>query len=81
MHRVLDELRAVDSERLRVIEVNVMQEPETTAQWRIRAIPTQVLLDGQGQEIGRHLGFLSSQAIRERFAALGLPLDGAAGKR
>lgn len=76
MHRVLDELRESEAGRLRVIMVNVIQEPDTTAQWRIRAIPTQVLLDGQGQEIDRHLGFLSAQAIRERFAALGLPLNG-----
>jgi hypothetical protein len=34
-----------------------------------------VLLDGQGQEIDRHMGFLSAQAIRKRVAALGLPLD------
>ncbi len=79
MHRVLDELRAADAARLRVIAVNVMQEPEATAHWRIRAIPTQVLLDGQGQEIDRHLGYLSAEAIRERFAALGLPLDKAPG--
>jgi thiol-disulfide isomerase/thioredoxin len=31
MHRVLDELRAADATRLRVIAVNVMQEPEATA--------------------------------------------------
>jgi thioredoxin 1 len=77
MHQVLDELRTGHAGRLRVITVNVMQQPEETAQWRVRAIPTQVLLDGAGREVYRHLGFLSAQAIRERFAAHGMPLAGA----
>jgi thioredoxin 1 len=74
MHKVLDELRAAHAGRLRVVTVNVMQQPEATAQWRVMAIPTQVLLDGAGREVYRHLGFLSAQAIRERFAAQGMPL-------
>ena len=43
---------------------------------RVRAIPTQVLLDDEGREVYRHLGFLSAQAIRERFTAHGMPLAG-----
>jgi thioredoxin 1 len=74
MHQVLDELRAAHAGRLRVVTVNVMQEREATAQWRVRAIPTQVLLDGEGREVYRHLGYLSAPAIRERFAAHGMPL-------
>jgi thioredoxin 1 len=77
MHKVLDELGAAHAGRLRVVTVNVMQEREATAQWRVMAIPTQVLLDGEGREVYRHLGFLSAQAIRERFAAHGMPLAGA----
>lgn len=75
MHRVLDELRAAHGERLRIIPVNVMEQAELTSQWKVRAIPTQVLLDGEGREFYRHMGFLSAQAILERFSARGLPLD------
>ena len=77
MHKVLDELRAAHAGRLRVITVNVMQQPKETTQWGVMAIPTQVLLDGAGREVYRHLGFLSAQAVRERFAAHGMPLAGA----
>jgi len=75
MHRVLEELRAAHGEHLRIVSVNVMEQPELTSQWKVRAIPTQVLLNGEGRERDRHLGFLSAQAIRERFTALGLPLE------
>lgn len=75
MHRVLDDLRTTHGEHLRIISVNVMEQPELASQWKVRAIPTQVLLNGEGLERDRHLGFLSAQTIRERFAALGLPLE------
>ena len=80
MHKVLDDLRAAHAGRLRVVTVNVMQEREATAQWPVRAIPTQVLLDGEGLEVYRHLGYLSAPAIRERFAAHGMPLGAAAAR-
>jgi thioredoxin 1 len=80
MQKVLDELRAAHAGRLRVVTVNVMQEREATAQWPVRAIPTQVLLDGEGREVYRHLGYLSAPAIRERFAAHGMPLGAAAAR-
>ncbi|MGC1953336.1 MAG: thioredoxin family protein [Gammaproteobacteria bacterium] len=75
MHNVLDELRAAHGEYLRVIDVNIMHQPEAVAQWKIRVVPTQILRDDQGQEFYRHGGFLSAQAIRARFAAQALPLD------
>ncbi len=52
-----------------------MRSYELTSQWKVRVIPTQVLLDGEGREFYRHMGFLSAQAILERFSAQGLPLE------
>lgn len=75
MHKVLDELRDAHAGYLRVIDVNIMQQPEAAAQWKIRVVPTQILLDDQGQEFYRHVGFLSARAIRARFAAQALPLN------
>lgn len=79
MHRVLDALRAAHGEHLRVIAIDIRERPELVAAWRVLAIPTQVLLDGEGREVDRHLGFLSAEAIRARFAAQGLPLKTVAG--
>jgi thioredoxin 1 len=74
MHRVLDELEASHGDRLQLVSINILEQPELVGQWKVIAIPTQVMLDGDGREIGRHVGFLSADAIRERFAAAGLPL-------
>lgn len=37
-------------------------------------MPTQVLLDADGNEVDRHLGFISADALRERFNAAGVAL-------
>ena len=79
MHRVLDELRTAHGEHLRVIAIDIRDRPELVAELRVMAIPTQVLLDGEGREIDRHLGFLPAEAIRERFAAQGLSIKTVAG--
>jgi|APFre7841882724_1041349.scaffolds.fasta_scaffold95183_1 hypothetical protein len=53
-------------------------QPGATVYWRVMGIPTQVLLDGMGLEVYRHIGSLSAQAIREGFAPHGIPLAEAA---
>jgi len=74
MQQVLAELRAHHPDRLEVVSINLMQHPEQTQVWRVKFIPTQVFLDGQGRELYRHVGYLPRQAVEERFAALGFPL-------
>ncbi len=78
MHRVLDELEASHGDRLQLVSINILEQPELVGRWKVMAIPTQVFLDGDGRELGRHIGFISADAIRERFAAAGLPLGAAA---
>ena len=74
MHKVLDELRLAHGEQLQVVSINIAQQPERVADWKILAIPTQVLLDSEGPEFYRHVGFLPARTIRQRFAARELPL-------
>lgn len=78
MQQVLTELRARHPDRLEVVSINLMRYPEQTQVWRVKFIPTQVFLDGQGRELFRHVGYLSRPAVEERFAALGFPLTAAA---
>lgn len=74
MQQVLTELRAHHPDRLEVVSINLMRHPEQTRVWRVKFIPTQVFLDGQGRELYRHVGYLPRPAVEERFAALGFPL-------
>ena len=65
MHRVLDELRNTHGQGMRIIQINVLEQSELARQWQVKAIPTQILLDGDGNEHYRHVGFMSTQAIRQ----------------
>lgn len=75
MRKVLTELERRHSGRLNVQSVDVVRRPEQASRWRIRVIPTQVFLDGDGREITRHVGYLSAQAVEARFRAHGISLD------
>ncbi len=74
MEKVLTELRQRHAGRLQVQSINVLKQPEQATQWKVMVIPTQIFLDAQGQERFRHVGFISAQAVEERFRKLGLPL-------
>jgi thioredoxin 1 len=75
MRKVLTELERRHAGRLNVESVDVVRRPDQASRWRIRVIPTQVFLDGDGREITRHLGYLSAQAVEARFRAHGIGLD------
>ena len=40
--------------------------------YRIRAMPTQIFFDAQGNEVGRHMGYMGSKDIERRLAELGV---------
>lgn len=74
MEHQLARLREAYPEGLHVVSINLMEQRALAEEWRIRAMPTQILLDADGREIDRHLGFISADALRERFAAAGVAL-------
>lgn len=74
MEHQLARLREAYPETLHVVSINLMEQRALAEEWRIRAMPTQILLDADGQEVDRHLGFISADALRERFAAAGVAL-------
>lgn len=59
---------------LEVRFVDVWDNPQEGERFGVTAIPTQVLLDENGQEIARHTGFWSAKSIRNAFASQGHPL-------
>lgn len=76
---VLEELRSTYGCNLNVRFVDVWDNPEEGERFGVRTIPTQVLLAPDGQEIIRHTGFWSADAITAAFASGGYPLEGASG--
>ena len=49
--------------RLNVRSVSLDDERELGAKYGINLIPTQVLLDAQGREVARHVGFVAKEEL------------------
>lgn len=72
---VLEGLRASYGDRLDVEFINVWERQEAGETWRVRVMPTQVFLAGDGKELARHEGFMSRADIVAQWRLLGVPLD------
>ena len=64
----LDELAAESQGRYRIAKLNVDENPQTSAQFGVRSIPT-LLIFKQGQLVERIVGAQPKQAIAARLAA------------
>lgn len=65
---VLDELAAESKGRYRIAKLNVDENPQTAARFRIASIPT-LLIFKDGQTVDRIVGVQPKQAIAERLVA------------
>jgi thioredoxin 1 len=72
MKPILEEVARDYVGRLNVMIISVDDYAALTREFRISAIPTQVFLDKDGQEVGRHIGFLPKKDIVASLARMGL---------
>lgn len=73
LHRVLAAVNPRLKGRVDIVVVDVDEHPELADKWRLRVIPTQIFLDKNGQEVGRHEGALSEQELFSKLRELRLP--------
>lgn len=73
MAPIIDELQKEYAGRASIIFIDVWEHREQARRFGIRGIPTQIFYDKQGQEVGRHLGFLDKQSIVNTFESIGVP--------
>ena len=74
MAPILAELEQTYAGRLGVTFVDVWKDPAAGQPYGIMAIPTQVFLDPDGNELFRHEGFFSRAQILETWRRLGYDL-------
>ena len=72
MKPILDELKAEYQGKAIVRVIDLRDEPKEASKYGIRLIPTQIFFDAEGKEIYRHEGFLDKQAIKTKFAEMGV---------
>ncbi len=69
---IIEELRKEYAGRVIVEFIDVWKDPKAGEPYKIRAIPTQIFFDADGNEVWRHEGFLSKADFVAKFAELGV---------
>ncbi len=72
---VLDELEAKLKGKLDVVRIDTRQYPEEADRWRLRLIPTIILLDASGKELARREGYLPLDKLLSEIKAAGIKVD------
>jgi len=71
---MVPELDALSEEYAGVVDVefiDVDENPDAAESYRIRLIPTQIFIDADGNELFRHEGFMSREAMAAKLIELG----------
>lgn len=72
MAPILDELKKEYEGKAAIIFIDVWKNREQGQRFGIRAIPTQIFYDKDGNEVFRHQGFMDKQSIETVLARLGV---------
>lgn len=72
MAPVLEELTAEYEGRAAIFFIDVWENPSEAERFAVRAIPTQIFYDQQGNEVSRHIGFLAKKDIVTILRELGV---------
>jgi thioredoxin 1 len=76
MEPILKELSEEYDGRAVIEVIDLNEHEEAAAQYGVQVIPTQIFFDAAGNEVWRHQGFLSKNAIVEKLTELGVgPVD------
>ena len=63
MHPVLEELKSEIGEAARIVKIDVDQQEELAANYRIQAVPTCILFK-KGEAVWRHSGVVSGKELK-----------------
>jgi thioredoxin 1 len=63
MAPILDQLKKDYAGRMEIEFIDVWKNPAAGAQYGIQSIPTQIFYDASGNELRRHIGFMSREDI------------------
>ncbi len=72
MKPILDKLQEEYKGRADILIIEIDEYPAVTQRVGIRAIPTQIFYDAEGNEIFRHQGFMSQEAIIVKLREMGV---------
>jgi len=72
MAPILEKLERDYKGRAAIVFLDVWKEPDQAKRFGIKVIPTQIFYDKQGNEVLRHTGFMSEEAIVAQLKKMGV---------
>ena len=72
MAPIIEELKKEFAGRASIIFIDVWEHREQAGRFGVQAIPTQIFYDREGNEAGRHVGFMDKKSIIEALEKLGV---------
>lgn len=72
MAPILAKLKIAYKGKADIVFIDVWENKKQAPRFNIRAIPTQIFYNAQGEEIYRHVGFLDEQSIVEQLTKMGV---------
>ncbi len=72
MAPILEELKKAYEGRAAIIFIDVWENREMAKKYSIRAIPTQIFFNEEGEEVRRHTGFMDKKTIINNLSDLGV---------
>jgi thioredoxin 1 len=75
MAPILEKLKGQYEGKASIVFIDVFEHRDQVPRFGIRAIPTQIFFDRDGNEIHRHLGFMSEEEIVRQLKKMGVDLN------
>ncbi|MFZ7111802.1 MAG: thioredoxin family protein [Desulfatiglandales bacterium] len=73
MAPIMEKLEKAYEGRAAIVFIDVWKTKGPTKRFNIRAIPTQIFFNKEGEEVYRHIGFMSEEAIVAQLRKMGVP--------
>ncbi len=72
MAPIMEKMEKQYAGKAAIVFIDVWEHREQAGRFGIRAIPTQIFYDATGQEVSRHVGFMSEDDIVKTLSQLGV---------
>lgn len=72
MAPIIEKLKRTYKGKASIVFIDVWEHNEQVRKYGIRAIPTQIFFDKNGEEVYRHIGFMGEKAIVRQFEKMGV---------
>ncbi len=72
MAPVLEKLEKEYSGKAVIVFINLLEDPEQQYVYRLKVLPSQIFFNPEGEEVYRHVGFMSEKDIVAQLKKMGV---------